>query len=157
MTVPSLNDCIMRGTITVTPPVSSGARIDDELMKETNEFILPPQRLLEALIDIFFSHAALFFPYLHEPSFRKTYADLKASHFKSARRPWLALLNMVLAIASKLSRSATNASYRLDTDDVTYYKRSIKLCNEFMFCATNVEMGMSKSAKSYRSTLLIEH
>lgn len=139
--VPSLVDCINHGAVTITRPSPHGSKNDADLTKDVNELVLPPQRFLEALIDIYFSHAALFFPYVHEATFRATYVELKASQLKSARRTWLALLNMVLAIASKLSQSPSDTNPEPETDESIYYKRAVKLINNYVFCATSVEMG----------------
>lgn len=110
-------------------------------MHEVDEFMLPREGLLEALMDEYFNHAALLFPYIHEPTLRTIYVELKISRFRSARRTWLALLNMVLAIASKLRTSALPVSNVSDGDDTRYYRRALKLCYRYMFCVTSVEMG----------------
>ncbi|KIW41961.1 uncharacterized protein PV06_05555 [Exophiala oligosperma] len=140
ITVPSISDCIKHGTITVSHSSARSRRLQADQIKNTNEFILPSQPHLESLINDYFSHTTLFFPYVHEAAFRAVYVELKNSGFKSARRTWLALLNMVLAISAKQSAPSSDSESKTGLDDTVYYRRAAKLCNDYIFCATSLEM-----------------
>ncbi|KAK1491317.1 fungal specific transcription factor domain-containing protein [Colletotrichum cuscutae] len=61
---------------------------------------LPPEEEVINLVRQFFRDTGLLFPYIHEESFWKTYAQYRETGMQNAKTAWLALLHMVLAMAT---------------------------------------------------------
>ncbi|OLN94165.1 TY1 enhancer activator, partial [Colletotrichum chlorophyti] len=109
------------------------------LEKPTEACRLPPEEELTNLARQYFGDTGLLFPYIHEESFWKSFAQFRAVGIRNARHSWLALLNMILAMAT----SATNAS-RLGLNDrqavsEVYYRRAKALSMAEMMSGASVE------------------
>jgi hypothetical protein len=76
------------------------------------------------LIKEYFQKTGQLLPFVHEESFCATYFDLKRSNFTMARRTWLGLLNIIMAMATTLFVEAgMSAEERIEESDV-YYQRA---------------------------------
>lgn len=90
---------------------------------------LPPQAQGQALVESYFESVHPFFPLIEERKFWSTYllGDRKDS-------PWLALLNMVFALGSLASSTATNEAHYV------YFNRSRKHLTFESFGSGNLEV-----------------
>lgn len=105
-------------------------------------YYLPADGVVTALIDNYFSDTGLLFPYLHEESFRNTYAQLK-SNAVAISRTWLGLLNMVLAIATHASTSPISDAEIRSEKAGQFYRRANSLCNDHVMNGASLEIGMN--------------
>lgn len=109
--------------------------------EKVNIYALPPEKETRELIEHYFSTTGLLFPYLHEPTFWRTYEEVKNNRFTKVRRTWLGLLNIVLALAtSSRVRNDTTARDRVKESD-TYYQRALGLCEKQFLRASSLEAG----------------
>src|SRR5271154_243413 len=69
---------------------------------KVNPYILPPRQQVIALLDLYFSRCHKIFPYLDQEQFYEEYKLAERRGFDGIRRSWLALLNIVLAMALQL-------------------------------------------------------
>lgn len=68
---------------------------------------------------------------------------MKRTNFTMARRTWLGLLNIMLALATTLSVDGPpSAEKRIEESDV-YYQRARGLCDKESRRNSSLEMGMS--------------
>ncbi|KAK7224688.1 hypothetical protein V2G26_012691 [Clonostachys chloroleuca] len=102
-------------------------------------YYLPADGVVTALIDNYFSDTGLLFPYLHEESFRNTYAQLK-SNAVAISRTWLGLLNMVLAIATHASTSPISDAEIRSEKAGQFYRRANSLCNDHVMNGASLEI-----------------
>ncbi|KAH8809243.1 C6 transcription factor [Xylogone sp. PMI_703] len=80
--------------------------ISAPLSQQLSPSTLPPPEEMDVLLSAYFSSYGALFPFLHEPTFRETYEECKATGFAKVRRTWLGLLNMIFAMASNVDQSA---------------------------------------------------
>jgi hypothetical protein len=93
------------------------------------------------LIKEYFQKTGQLLPFVHEESFCATYFDLKRSNFTMARRTWLGLLNIIMAMATTLFVEAgMSAEERIEESDV-YYQRANSLCDKESRRNTSLELG----------------
>lgn len=91
---------------------------------------LPTIAQMDSLLDMYFKTAGVVFPFIHEQTTRKSYADCLANGFTKARRTWLGTLNIIFAMATMLDReSFPSAKRRFETSEV-FYRRAVALCGE---------------------------
>lgn len=91
---------------------------------------LPSAQEMEVMLDVYFSTAGVVFPFIDEESFRKTYANGKATGFTIVRRTWLGSLNMIFAMACHFDRgSIKSRRLRKEKSDV-FFKRATDLCGD---------------------------
>jgi hypothetical protein len=89
----------------------------------------------------YFQKTGQLLPFVHEESFCATYFDLKRSNFSMARRTWLGLLNIIMAMATTLFVEAgMSAEERIEESDV-YYQRANSLCDKESRRNTSLELG----------------
>lgn len=113
-------------------------------------FYLPPDQETLALIDQYFSNTGLLFPYLHEETFRETYAQLKHDN-AATRRTWLGVLNMVLAMATHTTVLQIGQAERQRQSEA-FYRRANGLCAEHVMNGASVEIGKFCPEISCRAT-----
>lgn len=113
-----------------------------------NIYTLPPEARIWQLIKEYFQKTGQLLPFIHEESFCETYFQLKRTNFTMARRTWLGLLNMILAMACTLTVDGyASAEERIDESDV-YYQRANGLCEREVRKNISLELGESLSAPS---------
>ena len=94
-----------------------------------NPYILPPKPLVLQLLQLYFTRCAKLFPYIDEREFYEEYNKAELSGFHQIRRSWLALLNIVFAMALQLDGSGFERDERTRLAD-TFYQRSRGLHHE---------------------------
>jgi hypothetical protein len=93
---------------------------------------LPSTEEMDNLLDVYFDTCGVVFPFIHEDTTRRTYAQCKEVGFTKIRRTWLGTLNMMFAIASKHDLDGEDTSStksRVGRSDV-FYQRAVGLCGE---------------------------
>lgn len=112
-----------------------------------NIYALPPEARIWSLIKEYFQKTGQLLPFVHEESFCAVYFELKRSNFTLARRTWLGLLNIILAMATTLYVEAPlTAEKRIEESDV-YYQRANGLCDKESKRNISLELGERCRAK----------
>jgi hypothetical protein len=110
--------------------------------------IMPPRDdSMEKLIQEYFANTGLLFPYIHKISFIETYRHFKQSGYTGVRRAWLALLNIILAMATRADAGREDTN-RVFADSDVFYRRAEELCKPQMIRGTTLETGTSKPLRS---------
>jgi hypothetical protein len=111
------------------------------LEDRVNIYALPPRARIWELIDEYFQKTGQLLPFIHEESFRETYFEMKRTNFTKARRTWLGLLNMILAMGCTLTVDGyATAEERIAESDI-YYQRANGLCERESKRNISVELG----------------
>jgi len=124
------------------PATPVGRKIDmaDENGDPQSLFILPPEDETFALIRSYFTATGVLFPYIDETAFMVTYEELRSTGFRKARRSWLALLNIILAMGTSASYHAgLNAEERNAKADV-FFSRAMALSAKQIRHGTSLEI-----------------
>ena len=102
---------------------------------------LPSAEAMEKMLNLYFDHPGLVFPFVHESTMRQQYADFKANGFSRARRTWLGLLNMIFALASRFDVSS-DLMPGLNQSEVsdTFHKRAKSLCGRLSTRVVSLEI-----------------
>ena len=133
----------MQGSFMHTAQVSSSVRsgLSANQAQKVDIYALPLHEEAVQLLNQYFRGTGLVFPYLDEEAFLAAYAEARLSGFRTTRKTWLGLLNMVLALATTTSlRSDIVAETRFERSDV-YYQRAVGLCEKQMMRGTSLEIG----------------
>ncbi|KAH7028917.1 fungal-specific transcription factor domain-containing protein [Microdochium trichocladiopsis] len=85
---------------------------------------------MERLLDCYFATGGAVFPIIHEPSFRATYLECRRNGFTRARRTWLGLLNIMLAMATSFDADSVPSATRRQEKASIFYARAQELCGE---------------------------
>ena len=113
----------------------------DRLHGGVNIYALPSESRTWSLIKEYFQKTGQLLPFVHEESFCATYFEMKKSNFTMARRTWLGLLNIILAMATTLHVEASvSAEKRIEESDV-YYQRANGLCDKESRRNISLELG----------------
>ncbi|KAH8892864.1 hypothetical protein GQ53DRAFT_646245 [Thozetella sp. PMI_491] len=103
-------------------------------------YYLPSHAETSALIDRYFLDTGLLFPYIHEETFRETYAQLQQNR-QGIRRTWLGLLNMVLAMATHTSIVPAGKVTERQMRSEAFYQRASRLCEQQVMNGASLEIG----------------
>jgi len=101
-------------------------------LAESSMIALPSIEAMENMLDVYFDTCGVVFPFIHEQTFRATFAECKANAFTRVRRTWLGTLNMIFAMASKFDQDEDNGAStksRGRTSNI-YYTRAVSLCGD---------------------------
>lgn len=128
------------GSINVKPlPSRSTPAASARIASSTTGVLLPPEDVTDQLLQEYFSNTGMLFPYIHESSFLETYRQARLSGFAGVRRTWLALLNIILAMATRANAAQTNTHSRAVDDAEAFYRRAKKLCKTQMLNGLTLE------------------
>jgi hypothetical protein len=106
-----------------------------------NIHALPAEERTWTIIREYFQKTGQLLPFVHEESFCATYFELKSSNFTKARRTWLGLLNIIMAMGTTLFVEAgISAEERIRESDV-YYQRANSLCDKESRRNISLELG----------------
>ena len=92
------------------------------------------------LIQEYFGTVGVMLPCVHEDSFLALYKQARRINYKGVRRSWLALLNMIFALASN-TMTATSPMQRVARMCETYYHRALGIATPEVFANTSLEIG----------------
>ncbi|GAM87945.1 hypothetical protein ANO11243_059730 [Dothideomycetidae sp. 11243] len=110
-----------------TSPPAIGTETSDTVLT-----ILPSIEAMENMLEIFFDHAGMVFPFIHKDTVWQQYNDFKAKGFTKARRTWLGTLNMIFAMAAMFDQNEEDTASRksrFQRSDV-YFQRAKRLCDD---------------------------
>lgn len=124
------------------PPSRASNRLNNSQKAciATEPFALPEKNETLRLIDVYFDTTGVLFPYIDKEGFLQSYHQLNLTNIRTARRSWLGLLNMVLAMSASASHGGTlTASERASESDICY-RRALALCEKQIRHGTNLEI-----------------
>ncbi|KAJ0420236.1 fungal-specific transcription factor domain-containing protein [Aspergillus carlsbadensis] len=130
---------ISRPSSPVSHPIPWSANTTHHETPPTSIFYLPPDDETLSLIDRYFADNGLLFPYIHEETFRETYAQLKRNHTVT-RRTWLGVLNIVLALATLSTVLPVGDSEKRRVEAEGFYHRANALCAEHVMNGASLEI-----------------
>jgi hypothetical protein len=96
---------------------------------KVNPYILPPKTQVLQLLLLYFTRCGRLFPYIDERGFYEDYNKAELGGFQHIKRSWLALLNIVFAMALQLDGSGIERDDRFRLAD-TFYQRARLLHQE---------------------------
>jgi hypothetical protein len=106
-----------------------------------NMYALPSEARTWSLIEEYFHKTGQLLPFIHEESFCESYFEMKKTNFTMARRTWLGLLNIILAMATTLQvEGPDSAEERIKESDV-YFQRANCLCDKELRRNISLESG----------------
>ncbi|GES64396.1 C6 transcription factor [Aspergillus terreus] len=124
------NSAIPRGT-PERPSVSSvNFFLDDSdipVIDNVDPCQQPPQAVADKLVDNYFQSVHPSFPIIGKVIFLRQYKSFSSTPFVRPGRRWLAILNLVFAIASRYSRHMEVPTEDSAEDDSVYFSRAWKL------------------------------
>lgn len=91
-------------------PADANILAEDQTRVHVELFALPSQAEADSLLHRYFTTVNLMIPCIHEESFRDTYSKIHSVGLQGCRRSWLALLNMMFAIATNVT-AATSTTH----------------------------------------------
>lgn len=137
------------------PAHESTQRVLDDT--RVGSYELPSDEQSWDLLDIYFSKTGQLLPFIHEPSFRETYLQMKSNNFNNVRRTWLGLLNIIFAIAMSLCNDGDiPAQQRIERSDI-FFQRANALCDQDSRRNTSLEMGKYIYITSYEDISPVIH
>lgn len=95
---------------------------------------------MDELFNTYFNAYDCVFPFLHEPTFRKTYEGSKATGFANVSRAWLALLNMIFAMATHIDQIAEASAKNRFRKSYVYFQRAVSLCSRLSMRTVSLEI-----------------
>jgi hypothetical protein len=107
-----------------------------------NIYALPSEARTWSLIQEYFQKTGQLLPFVHEETFCATFFTMKRSNFTMARRTWLGLLNIILAMATTLHIDRTISSEKRIEESDVYYQRAIGLCDKESRRNISLELGV---------------
>ena len=103
---------------------------------------LPDYATTLRLIENYFDHIGVLFPFLHRESFLATYTQFRAGTCR-IRRMWLAILNMVIALALQRGSEPERTPDQRFEDSWPYFERAAVICDRHVMKNTTLETGTS--------------
>ena len=100
---------------------------------------LPSEKEILHLVDLFFSDTGMLFPYIHKDGLLQTWTTAKSNNFRSIRRSWLCLLNMIMAFATCVSASHDLPVEVSACNAEIYFKRAYALAGNMAFTSGSLE------------------
>ncbi|KAK5040721.1 hypothetical protein LTR13_003021 [Exophiala sideris] len=118
-------------------PYSGQACPLDPSIEDVNCFILPTKEKILKMLDSFFTGFGVLFPYLYKKSFLDGLADMETASFRGVRRPWLCLLNTIMAFASSGAVYSHRGQNRADAE--IFLQRALKVLPHISLQSANLE------------------
>lgn len=137
-----------------TPALQAQTNTVDPTGDHQDIYSLPPEAEILQLVKKYFHGLGTLYPYIYEESFMVTYSLMAKNNFSKVRRTWLALLNMVLAVASLGSVPDPGGTAN---DAAIFHRRALSLCRNDLTRGTTIEIGefeISRLLKSCDSSYL---
>ncbi|KAK2063698.1 fungal-specific transcription factor domain-containing protein [Colletotrichum caudatum] len=113
---------------------------DPRKLEKTSEACrLPPEEEVTRLVRQYFGDTGILFPYIHEETFWKTFAHYQSIGLHNARYSWLAVLNMIMALASSTTSTANLGLGDRQAASEAHYRRAKSLSLSEMMTGSNLE------------------
>lgn len=106
-----------------------------------NLYDLPPADQALHLIHGYFENTGLLFPYIHRDRFIQTYKDLASVNLRSVRKPWLGMLNMILALSINVSYPSELSQQQRAAESKVFFLRAMSLCEGQIRSTASLEIG----------------
>ncbi|KAK1996670.1 fungal-specific transcription factor domain-containing protein [Colletotrichum falcatum] len=110
-----------------------------KLEKSSEACRLPPEDEVTRLVRQYFGDTGVLFPYIHEETFWKTFAYHRSIGMRNARPSWLALLNMVIALAHCTTSAANLGLGDRQAISEVYYRRAKSLFMTELMTVSSLE------------------
>jgi len=104
-----------------------------------NPYVIPAENKARHYITLYFANTNVLYPYLHQPTFLDDYEAALKDGFAKVRRTWLALLNLVMAMASRASTEEDVSTEEKYAAAEVFYKRGYALCNGHLLRMTSLD------------------
>lgn len=104
-------------------------------------FTLPSPTESDTLVGLYFSAVGLMIPCIQEGPFFETYRQVQKNGTQSARRSWLGLFNMILAMAANIT-TPTSPTKERARDSEMYFQRALELAKPTICVHITFETGM---------------
>jgi hypothetical protein len=95
------------------------------------------------LLEDYFDHIGVLFPFLHRESFLSVYTDFRVRG-RTVRRAWLAMLNLTMALALQRMSEPVVGSGQRSSDSWPFVERAVVLCDTHALTRVTLETGMSR-------------
>jgi hypothetical protein len=102
-------------------------------------YILPPREDAELRFRMYFSTINLMIPCIHEESFRGMWARARVDGCRAVSRPWLGVINIVMALATNASAPTSPSAERATQADL-YFQRAMELVKPDILGHPSVEL-----------------
>ncbi|KAI1852938.1 hypothetical protein JX265_012966 [Neoarthrinium moseri] len=136
----ALLDSGVVSTTRLSSPIRDNHSGKTSSFEQCSPLFLPSEADTRRLVSYYFTNTGLLFPYLHEASFISEYDQLVANGFKRARRTWLGLLHMVLAMSSNtLAVHSIEEREQRNVESEMFYRCAMLLCDRQALRGTSVE------------------
>ncbi|KAJ8118505.1 hypothetical protein OPT61_g526 [Boeremia exigua] len=106
-------------------PVDGSPNLRTASREKVDPFALPAEGEALRLMRQYFTTTGSLFPYLDEDAFVRTYQQLASSNVYTPTRSWLALLNMVLAMATHAGRDKELCTPETEGDSDLFFQRAL--------------------------------
>lgn len=106
-----------------------------------NLYDLPPDEQTLRLIHGYFDNTGLLFPYIHRERFIQSYRELSSTHLRHVRKPWLGMLNMILALSINVNYPSELSQQQRTADSKVFYLRAMALCEGHIRSTASLEIG----------------
>lgn len=123
-------------------PLTNPFQPVDLSVEDVNCFMLPKKEKIFTMLDCFFTGFGVLFPYLYKRHLLDGLADMESGSFRGVRRPWLCLLNTVMAFASSGAIYPHRGHNRADAE--MFLQRALKLLPTISLQSANLEAGQSR-------------
>ncbi|KAK6379813.1 hypothetical protein LTS17_005886 [Exophiala oligosperma] len=100
---------------------------------------LPPENKALLLIKLFFADTGMLFPYIHEESVLRTYANARRNRLTAVSRSWLCLLNVIFAFATYISAKPDQTAEKNAAESDVFIERAQALASEIEMKSARLE------------------
>ncbi|ETS83703.1 hypothetical protein PFICI_05579 [Pestalotiopsis fici W106-1] len=129
-------------SLAISRPQSPRSRPSDPHPNGTSmadSLSLPSPAEARTLVETYFATTGVLFPFVHKATFMDTFEQARRANFRTLRRSWLALLNIILAMATTIESTLfISASDRAARAEV-FFARSEALCIKLTMSGTTLE------------------
>lgn len=131
-------------TLAISRPLSPvyGLPNSKNLKGQSEPRRLPPEEEVYSLVRQFFGNAGLIFPYVHEETFFKTLTHFTTIGMQNAKQSWLALLNMILAMATSTTNASGLGLHDRQAVSEVHYRHAEAIFKSQMMTEASVEAGI---------------
>ncbi|RQM08689.1 hypothetical protein DH86_00000408 [Scytalidium sp. 3C] len=130
-------------TVSGLPLVSrSTSPVPEDIIASPNNvgvFLLPSEAQFMDLSKLFFSNPGMLFPYIHEETILRSYATAKGSNFSGVSRSWLALINMMFALATYTRMGPNMPTKKNVIESKIYFERAEVLSKDIDLKKATIE------------------
>lgn len=127
------------------PPLPRDQQRTDPNVSDANAYMLPKKEKIVELVEEFFAGFCAMFPFLYKRHILDGLADLESSSFKGARRPWLCLVNTIMAFVT--TSAVRNRRGQDRTQAERFLQRALKWPPDVSLRCANLECGNDGPAK----------